>query len=131
MKTKTEPDLAYRWLSHQADRLSEVADLLGGMSVNEVLLSELVILDSSGSFEKTFRVRFGAFAALNLSGAMVTLHTQPRQATPPLQGRGVHALAAGGFGVFNSLGTVLSVYGTAGQSVDLQVFSNSQPPNFG
>lgn len=121
-------DLAV-FLAHFERSLSSIVSELRGMTVNDVLDAELVVLDASGIWSRDWSVPFAAVAVANGGPALVLASDPPQQSAPT--GPGSHPVGAGAAVVVNITGRTLTLYGTAGTIVGLQVFTRPQPPSFG
>jgi len=118
-------------LQQAANTQTETAATLRGLSTNNVLHTALVQLDADGTAELRSSVPAGSIAVANHSTHDVTVSAAPKGAGAPTVGHGVHRVGAGKAAVVNLTGTVLTLYGTAGDAVSVQVFSKAQPPAFG
>lgn len=109
---------------------TEAVARLASQIVNDCVQSELIILGADGQATRNYNAAFGSIAVANFGGALTVASGGPNGAAP---GRGVGvALVGPGMGrVFNMEGRSLTLYGTAGAQVHLEVFTKSQPPTFG
>jgi hypothetical protein len=112
-------------------RVSELADLLNGGSVNKVLFVGTLLIGADGSVTRTFRVPFGSVSVANPNDAQLTVVNAPEQdpAHPPTSGLGVVIVGAGGDGTWPITGNVLTIYGPANGQVVLVVTSDRQKPS--
>lgn len=107
-----------------------IAHLRGG-SINNVLLTELVKLDTNGQATFSFNVPTGSVFCQNHTGADITIAGAPPQGSAPGQGVALNRVAAGGWAVVSLASRDLTLYGTANGYVSVQVFSKPQPPAAG
>jgi hypothetical protein len=106
-----------------AGRMTETADLVRGLVVNDVLFSGSVVLDAFGRFTMTFQAPYAQVAALNPSAAILTVTNAPMADSAPSQGSGVTHIPASSFSRRNIAGREVTLYGTAGTVVDLEVLT--------
>jgi hypothetical protein len=116
---------------------SQLAELLRGGQVNDVLYSGLVILDVNGQFQMDFVASYATVMAYNLDAATVTIVQGPNMGTlPNLTGpaslggakyAGVHPLLTHTGRLFPVVGGSLAIYGAAAAQVDLTVYATLQP----
>lgn len=112
---------------HYAQLLQHLHDL----HWNDVLVSETATLDASGQYSRTFQVPFAAVAVVNLGSTPITIAAATPQGSAPSGGAGVHVLGAGKGASYALRDTALTIYGSPGQQVSVQVFTKPQPVNFG
>lgn len=113
-------------------RMTEVAALLRGLSLNNVLYGGSLRLDANGHADLEFTVPAAAVAVSNPTDASVTLTVAAGtlQAAAPAPGPGVLFIAPGHAVVLPITGRTLSFYGTPAGAVTVAVFSTPQPPSF-
>lgn len=98
---------------------------------NDVLWSGTMPIGSDGWGERDARGDYAAAMVTNATTSTVTVTSNPPASGPPSQGAGVHVIPAGTFAVVNMAGNSLTVYGTAGTKVSVQLFTKPQPPTAG
>lgn len=97
--------------------------------VNHVLVTELIKLDTDGTATREFRVPMGSVSVANHSATGdVTVHAGGPGGGAPGTGPGIGFVKRATFAVLNVTGHVVTLYGTAGQFLTLQVFTVPQPP---
>lgn len=111
----------------QSTRLTEMVVVLRGLSLNEVLRSELLILDDTGIAERNTSVAYASVGVWALDGD-VTVTSSARAAAAPASGIGVIPVPAAAAIVWPLTGTTLTVYGTAGDRVLVTLWSKPQCP---
>jgi hypothetical protein len=99
--------------------------------VNNVLLSTLATFDAEGRIAFDWHAPYGSVAVAAHGAGNVTVTNAGPAASAPTGGRGVHLVKGAHAAVINLLGTTLTLYGTAGEQVSLQVFTKPQPPAYG
>jgi hypothetical protein len=116
-------DLYLARLDLVAARMTETADLVRGLVLNDVLFSGSVVLDAYGRWSISFQAPFAQVAALNPSAAVLTVTNAPMADSAPPQGSGVAHIPASSFSRRNIAGRAVTLYGTAGTVVDLEVLT--------
>ncbi len=110
----------------RATQTDLMAHIRGGIA-NGVLLSELITLDANGQATRTFNVSAGSIVCVNLSESTdIILASSSAQATAPQAGPGVQKISAGTFLTVPLASSSFTVYGTAGEQVNVQVFTGLQ-----
>jgi hypothetical protein len=100
------------------------------LSQTAVLSAETWPLDANGILTRDWRVPFRSVAVASHSADPITVASgDPLQAPPT--GVGVVVIDAMKSSVCNIAGRSLTIYGTAGDLVTIQVFSQTQPPAWG
>lgn len=127
---------------HRAAALAHLATIERTMAViaaacsrlagAETLDSGTYRLDESGAITRTYRVPFAGVAVENRTDADIVLEpsTSRGEAPAPEQaiGPGIFTLGPDRAGTYNIAGHTLTIYGTPGGTVSLQVFARPQPP---
>jgi hypothetical protein len=115
-------------LQTNGERMSEVAALVRGMAINEVLATEIAKLDGDGVWEKSHQsVAFGSVVVANYGSATVVVSNAPKQQGAPT-GPGSYLVAPWTFQAINITGHSLSIYGLASQKCAVSIFTKPQPP---
>jgi len=110
---------------------SEMAARLRSGILNGVLLVELAVFDATGLVERTFNTTAGSAAIVNHGSADIIVSSAPAGPAAPGQGKGIQLIPAGA-GMTVPVGTrTLTLYGTTGQKVSVQVFTGTQAWNGG
>ncbi|MDB5910455.1 MAG: hypothetical protein JWP34_4569 [Massilia sp.] len=112
-------------------RVSMLASALRGMLDCDTLVVETIVIPPSGVAERSWHVEYHSVAVTSQSTAKVTVTSTPAGLSAPTQGPGTAVLGPNRCGTFNLAGHVLSVYGTAGDTVTISVFAKPQPPAWG
>src|SRR5213075_477105 len=115
-------------LENMSTRLTEVAAGLRGLSLNDVLVSKLIVLDADGIAAVNTKVDFASVGAWNLSTHDLTVSSSTKAASAPTSGVGVIPVPEGSAVVWPLVGTSCTIYGTAGDSVLIALWSRPQPP---
>lgn len=103
---------------------------LSSQLTNSILASELVTLDANGLATREYGAAFGSLAVASFGGALVVAAGSPG-ASAPGSGTAVSLVGAGMARVINMTGHALTLYGTPGTQVTLEVFTYPQPPAYG
>ena len=124
----TDTDLAEA-LRALAGRITELNELTRGNLVNHVLYSGTVVVGAAGYVSIDFAIPM-ASVMIQASGTFgyVTVAAAPPASSAPTSGAGVVAVGPDAMLSVPLTGTVLTVYGTAGDLVYLGVWSRAQPP---
>lgn len=109
----------------------DLVDRLARLEESTALFSATIRLDANGSWTRNWQVQYRAVAVGNLSTGLVTVTVGGLADGPPGPGPGTHQLGSGKAAVFAMAGNSLTIYGPAGASVDVQVFTSAMPPNYG
>lgn len=131
MTEKNHVAEAIAQLSRFDGRLTELVELLRGTVVNGCLVSETITFDANGLFTIDFVVPFGAVSVGNLGTASVTVTSGPPAASAPTSGPGIKKVGVGSGKVFALTGHTLTIYGLAGEQVDLEVYDKAVQPGYG
>lgn len=108
-----------------------IAEVRGG-AYNNVLVTELAVLDANGIWTKDWSVSFGSLGVANHGTHDITVTTGSEQAAaPPNGGPGIAKIKAGAAATVNMTGKAVTIYGTAGDLVSVTVFTKPQPPAWG
>jgi len=118
-------------LIYHARTHTESVAKLAGRIVNDVLLCELLTLDANGQATREFGVAYGSVAVANFGDTDLTVAQSGLQGSAPGGGAGLALVGSLMGQVINLSGRALSLYGTAGARVMLQVFTKPQPPSYG
>lgn len=112
--------------------LDDLREALGQTLGCHTLACETLQIGAAGCTGRQFHRPYAAVAVNSQSAQPVTI-TSSTNATgsAPTAGPGVAILKAGGSGVFNLSGRVVTVFGTPGDYVTVQVFERPQPPAWG
>jgi hypothetical protein len=111
-------------------RMSHFVAELRGMAANDVLDVEVATIGPAGTFSRDWTVPYAAVSIINFTGGVVTVTSDtPGSAAPT--GPGCHQVGAGAAATINLMGRTLTLYGTVGGLVSLQVFTRPQPPAYG
>lgn len=114
-------------LEAQTTRLTELATVLRGLTLNEVLRSELVLIPPGGVVERNVSSTYASVGAWALDGDVTVTSAAPAAAAP-LEGIGVILVPNGAAVVWPLTGTTVTVYGTPGQRVLLTLWAKPQCP---
>ena len=107
---------------------TELAAHVRGMIANDLLLVATFTFPTSGVIDLDFPAPYGSVAVDNHSGAnTVTVSADTPQDVAP-RGRGSHRIAAGKFRVVGLHGKALTLYGTSGEGVSVQVYTRAHAP---
>lgn len=120
-------------LVHAARTQTQQVARLAAHIINDVLLTELIKLDGDGMATREFGTAMGSVAVANHSDAnsVIVGGTGAVSYDPPDSGPGIALVRASKAQTLNLTGHVLTLWGTAGQLVTVQVFTKPQPPAFG
>jgi hypothetical protein len=131
MTSRTAADLAIAemrsTLENQSTRLTQLASEIRGLSLNSVLLSELVEIPASGITHRDTSTPYASVGVWAYSG-QVTVDSGSAGGLAPTAGIGVIVVPSGGGVVWPLVGTTLSIYGTAGDQVLIALWSKPQCP---
>lgn len=128
--------------NHRAAALGHLATIERTMAViaaacsrlagAETLESGTFRIGEDGTLTRTWRVPFAGVAIENRSAADVVIEpsTNRGEAPTPAQaiGPGIFSIGPDRAGTYNISGYTLTIYGTPGDTVSLQVFARPQPP---
>jgi hypothetical protein len=115
-------------LRQQKRTSTEMVSHLRGLAVNAVLAIEIAEFDAAGIITRSWNVPFGCVAVANHGTGEVTVASGGPQDTPPTQGTGLALVPKDISRVINLAGMTLTLYGTPGERVSLQVFTRTWPP---
>lgn len=115
-------------IENQSTRLTELASEIRGLSLNNVLLSELITIPASGICRRDTSTTYASVGAWALT-SQVTLDSGPEQAAAPTRGIGVLVIPGKVGIVWPLVGTTLSIYGTPGDRVLVALWSKPQCPS--
>ncbi len=122
----------YAALLHAAATQTEAIARLTSQIVNNVLRTELVRFDATGVKVLEFATAIGSVNVANHGAAAVTVASgTPTGGSAPSGGIGVASIRAGIAGTVNLTGTVVTLWGSAGDTATVQVFTRAQPPSWG
>lgn len=94
-----------------------------------VIWSGSVVLDANGQWSYTAGEGSKSIFVVNFTGnGTVTVSANSARPAAPGPGAGTHNVPAGVAAIFNNETTAWSLYGTAGNVVDVQVFGVPMPP---
>lgn len=131
LPTATTPDRLDA-LEHLGGRLTELVAAVHGLVVNDCLSTETLTFPASGVVTRSWSVPFGSVAVTSLSTLTVTVVAgEDTNGTAPTSGAGVALVAAGKGATYVLSGRALTLYGKAGDSVTVSVFTRPQPPAWG
>lgn len=99
--------------------------------MHHVLAVETWQFDPAGIITRSWHVPYAAVAVDNHSTQPITATSGPPAASAPSSGQGVAVLPGSSAAVCELAGRTLTLYGTPGDSVTLQVFTDTQPPAYG
>lgn len=106
---------------------SRTAELLGTGVVNNVLQVSTFVFDSTGMISLAWQATCGSIVVRNLSTSnTVTVASGPASVTP--SGTGSWTVPAATKDVVNVNSRIITLYGTAGQSVCVQAFTVGAAP---
>jgi hypothetical protein len=125
MTTTPDPIAAVHELG---GRMTKAIADLHGLVVNDCLTTQTVVLDASGAWSADWPISFGSVAVHNGGAGALTVTTNSTADAAPVSGVGVAPVPAGCATVLNMAGRTLSLYGTPGARVVVQVFTKAQPP---
>jgi hypothetical protein len=131
-RTKSIEEVADRMLlllDVLQDTNSQVAQILsrqGGGLVNGVLFAGMLPFDASGVITREHRTMVGSLLVVNPLTTAVTVHAAPQSGSAPPQGIGVHTVPASSFLPVAIGSHAWTIYGTAGQLVDVTAFAGLQ-----
>lgn len=124
----TDTDLADA-LRVLAGRVTELNELTRGNIANHVLHSGTVVVGADGYVSLDFAIPMASvMVQASDTFGYVTIAAAPPASSPPTSGAGVVAVGPDAMLAVPLTGTVLTVYGTAGDLVYLGVWSRAQPP---
>jgi len=115
-------------LENQSTRLTELASEIRGLSLNSVLLSELITIPESGATHRDFSTPYASVGAWVYGVNQVTLDSGGQQTGAPGAGIGVIVVPSKAGVVWPLVGTTLSIYGTADDLVLIAAWSRPQCP---
>lgn len=119
-------------LQHNRLTQTEYIEQLRSQVVNHVLACELVKFDATGQVTRGYGTPYGSVAVANHSTTGdVTVHASGPGASAPGTGPSIGFVKKATAAVLNLTGHALTLYGTAGESCTVQVFTKAQPPAFG
>ncbi len=95
---------------------------------NDVLDSGAYILDANGLATTSYQTPYGSLFVVNLGVGDMTVTGSPPAMGAPSNGRGVTVVPAHSAMLINLAGTAWTIYGTAGDLVDVQAFTRPWPP---
>lgn len=107
-----------------------IGQLRGGIH-NDVLGVELAEFDDDGVITRQYGVPTGSVFVANHGTGNVVVSSGPQGPAAPGGGKGLGRVPAGSAQVINLASPNLTLYGTAGELVSLQVFTKPQPPTAG
>jgi hypothetical protein len=113
------------------NRLTELYAHLRGLQLNDVLIVEAVLLDTNGVGTVDAKVSAAAIAVANYGSTTVAVVSGAPGASPPRAGVGTFQVGAGRFVVLPTVGTVFTVYGRAGETVEIALLASPVPPTAG
>lgn len=128
-RTNAMEDVAARFervidlLEATSSSLSAILSRQGGQLVNNVLFAGTLPFDTNGIITREHRVMCGSLLVVNPTAAAVTVHSAPASSSAPPQGIGVHTVPAGSFLPVAIASHSWTIYGTAGQLVDVTAFA--------
>lgn len=109
---------------------TELAAALRGGIMNSVLGAEVAQFDASGQLTRSYNVPIGSVAVTNHTTTDVTVSNGPPQGSAPGGGPGQGLVSSRTFAVLNvGASRDLTLYGPAGGTITLQVFTRPQPPH--
>lgn len=122
---------AIQALRHAAQTMTEFAARLQGQVVNNVLESGTRILDASGTYTTEWQAAGGCVYVRNLGTHPMTVTSRPVEpgGTAPSSGTGIWILPAGAADTVPLASRTMTVYGTTGDQVGVQVYTTSPAPN--
>jgi hypothetical protein len=109
-----------------AQRMTEFTALLQGQVINNVLEVATVVVPATGDalVQKQYQAAVGSVEVNNTSTHTVTVVSGSNSgATPPTSGTGVYQVAAGATRLVNIGAREFTLYGTAGDTFGIQVFT--------
>jgi hypothetical protein len=110
-------------LSDTNSRVSQLVAQRAGQVLNGVLFAGTLPFDASGQVTREHRVMCGSLLVINPNVGTLTVHAAPPGAGAPGQGIGVHQVPGQSF-LPVAIGThAWTIYGTAGQLVDVTAFT--------
>jgi len=110
---------------------AQVAQLASGI-VNNVLQCELILFPPEGFVCREYGVAYGSIAVIAHGANPVTVATGSAVGdVAPASGVGMGICAAGRGATFALVGHALTLWGTAGTTATLQVFTGCVAPAFG
>jgi len=98
------------------------------LTARTVLACETWQFDAAGIIARSWPVPYAAVAVSSQSTAAVTVTSAPPQEKPPTSGVGLGLLGPGAAAVFDLAGRALTLYGTPGDQVSIEVYAGTQPP---
>lgn len=112
-----------------ATRVTDLAGLTRGLMLNNVIRSELVVLDDDGRAAVNSSVPFASVGIVCFDDA-VTVNAGTLQEDVPTAGIGVIPLPGAAAIVWPLTGSTLSLYGTAGDRVLVTIWEKPQCPMY-
>jgi hypothetical protein len=113
-------------LEHTNSQVAQLLSRQGGGLVNGVLFAGILAFDASGVITREHRVQCGSLLVVNPLTTAVTVHAAPQGGSAPPQGIGVHTVPASSFLPVAIGSHAWTIYGTAGQLVDVTAFAGLQ-----
>lgn len=115
-------------LDNSVTRQTEAVGQLRGLILNSVLRDELVVIPAAGFVERSCSAPFASVGIGNYGANTMTVAPDAGSQLAPTFGRGVKRIPAGGALVWALTGTVVTVWGTAGDVVLLTLWATPQAP---
>ncbi|HLY84818.1 MAG TPA: hypothetical protein VKQ71_17670 [Acidimicrobiales bacterium] len=138
MRSPHNPRLSPDQLERQTDllmvfqrtheTLTELVAATRGLILNQVLSTELATIGAGGTWTRDYSVPYGSVAVQNLSPRTMTVSGGPPQLSAPGGGTAIQTLPPFAAAVINLASATLTIYGTAGDTINVQVFARAQPP---
>ena len=116
-------------LENQSTRLTEIASELRGLSLNSVLLAEMLVLPAGGIVHRDTSTPYASVGAWAY-GQTIIIDSGGEGAAAPGSGIGMLRVPAASAIVWPMVGTGITVYGDPGDEVLLALWSKPQPPRF-
>lgn len=114
-------------LENQSTRLTQLVSEIRGLSLNSVLVSELITIPGDGAVSRDVSTPF-ASVGVWAYGASVTIDAGGEAAAAPAGGIGVIKVPGRCAIVWPLVGTTLAIYGTPGDQLLLALWSKPQCP---
>lgn len=120
-------------LRHMAQTQTEWTEQLAGQVINHVLEVRTITFDATGQYPLQWKVAAGSIEVSNPTGnGTVTVSSGgSNSTTAPPTGVGVYQVPGGTCRTVSVASRQVTLYGTAGQSISIQVFTAAVRPGTG
>lgn len=111
--------------------MTEFMERFQGRTLNHVLRVETAIFDATGAISRSFATPAGCIQLDNPGTHPVTISSAGNTGTAPLIGVGVYVIKAGTNRTVALGSATLTIYGTTGDTISFQIFSEGAQPVVG